>query len=73
VNKIVFKLANKKQKTFNIMKLRKQGSDYQDIENLFRSFLQDYNDEIVDIDFVVDIETVASIIQPETDKLLNGL
>ena len=27
----------------------------------------------VDIDFVVDVSEVAKLLQPETDKLLNGL
>jgi hypothetical protein len=73
INKIVLKLSGKKQKTINLIKLRKQGADFEDIEEVFKTYLGEYQDLIQDIDFVLDIETVASMIQPETDKLLNGL
>jgi len=39
---------------------------------LTRSLLE-FGNNIVDIDFVVDIKSVAELVQPETDKLLNGL
>jgi len=73
INKIVLKLSNRRQKSLNILKLKNQGFDMDDIENMFKSFLDQYQEEIQDVNFVLDIATVASIIQPETDKLLNGL
>jgi hypothetical protein len=36
-------------------------------------FFKDNDHEIKDVDFVVDISAVASLIQPETDKLLGKL
>jgi hypothetical protein len=73
INKIILKLFNKKQKTLNILKLRNQGMDHDDIEKIFKSFLNQHHDEIYDVNFVLDIESVAAIVQPETDKLLDGL
>jgi ATP-dependent exoDNAse (exonuclease V) beta subunit len=73
INKIILKLSNKRQKTLNILKLRNQGADHDDIEKIFKSFLNQYHDEIYDVNFVLDIESVAAIVQPETDKLLDGL
>ena len=35
--------------------------------------LNDLDDKIRDIDFVVDISAVAAMVQPETDKLLGKL
>jgi hypothetical protein len=34
---------------------------------------EDLDDEIVDVEFVVDISAVAAIIQPETERLLGRL
>jgi hypothetical protein len=31
------------------------------------------DDEIKDVDFVVDIKSVAALVQPETDKILGKL
>ena len=35
--------------------------------------LTDMDHEIKDVDFVVDVEAVAGLVQPETDKLLNRI
>jgi hypothetical protein len=34
--------------------------------------LSELDTEIVDVEFIVNVETVASLIQPATDKLLKG-
>jgi hypothetical protein len=44
-----------------------------EIEHVLTRTLAEFEDQIRDVDFVVDIAAVAQIVQPETDKLLNGL
>lgn len=73
IKKIIIRLNGKKQKTINLGILRKQGLDWEEIETVVTRTLSSYGDAVVDLDFVVDIVSVAEIIQPETDKLLSGL
>jgi hypothetical protein len=73
IKKIVVRLNGKKQKTINLGTLRKQGLDWEEIETLITRTLSSYGDTVADLEFVLDIVSVAEIIQPETDKLLSSL
>lgn len=73
INKMIIRMEGKKQKTINIARLKKQGLDMEAIEAFLTRSLLEYDNDITDIDFVVDIKSVAALVQPETDKLLNGL
>lgn len=73
IRKVVLKLAGGKQKTFNIHTLRSQGMEYDEIEILLSRAVDELEPVTRDIEYVVDINSVASIIQPETDKLLGKL
>ena len=73
IKKIVIKLAGGKQKTFNVHNLLKQGLELEDIERLITKALAELDSQIRDVDFVVDINSVAELVQPETDKLLGKL
>lgn len=73
INKIIIKLYGGKQRTINIIKLRKQGLDYDGIEQVLSNNFEELEDTIKDVEFVLDINTVANLIQPETDKLLKNL
>ena len=73
VKKMVFKLVDKKQKTINFQALKKQGLNTDDIHVVVERFIQENQDDIVNMDFILDIEAVAEILQPETDKLLGNL
>lgn len=73
IKKVIVRLAGKKQRTINLHTLRKQGLDMDEIEFVLTRTLAEFEDQIRDVDFVVDIAAVAQIVQPETDKLLNGL
>ena len=73
IKKVVIKLTGGRQKTVNLQNLQKQGLSIEEIEGLLSRTLSAFDKEIRDIDFVVDPETVAELIQPETDKLLNGM
>jgi hypothetical protein len=73
IKKVVIRLHGKKQRTINLATLKKQGLDMDELEIVLTRTLTELGDEVKDIDFVVDISEVAKILQPETDKLLNGL
>ena len=73
IKKIVIKLSGGRQKTFNVHTLLKQGLDLEDIERLVTKAFAELDSQIRDVDFVVDINAVAELVQPETDKLLGKL
>lgn len=73
IKKIIIRLNGKKQKTINLGTLRKQGLDWEEIETVVTRTLSSYGDTVNDLEFVVDIVSVAEMIQPQTDKLLSGL
>jgi hypothetical protein len=61
------------QKTINLRNLRRQGIDNDSIEQAVRSFIEDNERIIKSMELVLDVEAVAEIVQPETDKLLKGM
>ena len=73
IKKVVIRLHGKKQRTINLATLKKQGLDMDELEIVLTRTLTEFGDEVNDIDFVVDVREVAKLLQPETDKLLNGL
>ena len=73
IKKVIIRLHGKKQRTINLATLKKQGLDMDELEIVLTRTLTELGDEVKDIDFVVDVSEVAKILQPETDKLLNGL
>lgn len=73
LNKMIIRLDGRKRKTINIAKLKKQGLTIEEIEAFLSRNLHELGQDVVDVEFVVDVKSVAEIIQPETDKILNGL
>jgi hypothetical protein len=73
IKKVVIKLQGKRQRTINIHTLQKQGLAIEEIEALLTRTFTQLDEEIVDVDFVVDIGAVAEMVQPETDKILKGI
>jgi hypothetical protein len=73
IKKVVIKLQGKRQRTINIHTLQKQGLAIEEIEALLTRTFTQLDEEIVDVDFVVDIGSVAEMVQPETDKILKGI
>ena len=74
VKKVVFKLANGKQRTINLGTLRKQGLDIEDIEIVVNKNMGTITEEgIVKLDFVVDVNAVADRIEPLTKGYLEKL
>lgn len=73
IKKIVIKLKGGKQRTINLHTLLKQGLTIEDIEALVTRTFAELDADIADVDFVVDIKSVAALVQPETDKILGKL
>jgi 3'-phosphoadenosine 5'-phosphosulfate sulfotransferase (PAPS reductase)/FAD synthetase len=73
IKKIVIKLSGGKQRTVNIHTLLKQGLSLEEIEMLVTRTFHELDANIKDVDFVVDIKSVAALVQPETDKILGRL
>jgi hypothetical protein len=73
INKIVIRLQGGRQKTINLTRLRRDGFDLEEIESYLTRNLVELGDLVRDIDFLVDVNAVAQLVQPETDKLLKDL
>jgi hypothetical protein len=73
IKKIILKLQGKRQRTINIEKLLYQGLDPEHVEDIISRKIIDLDDEVIGIEFVLNVQSIADIVQPETDKLLNGL
>jgi hypothetical protein len=73
IKKIVFKLTSGRQRTINIHTLIKQGLNLEDLEQVVNRTFSELDTEIKDVEFIVDIKSVAALVQPETDKLLGKL
>ena len=71
IKKVV--INGRRQRTINLQVLKRQGLAYEEIETVMNRTLSDYADEICDVDFIVEVEAVAELVQPETDKLLKGM
>jgi len=73
IKKLVLKLEGKKQQTINIQKFLSQGLDPDQVEEAISRKLDEMDHIIVSIEFILNIETIAEVVQPETDKLLHKL
>ena len=73
VKKILFKLKGGKRKTINLSTLRKQGLELEEIEVVVTRSMVELNKQIINMDFVIDVNSVADYIQPLTDQLLEKL
>ena len=72
LKKIVIRLQGRKQKTINVQLLKRRGHEFDEIEEIVNSRLNELDLVITDVEFIVDVEMVAEIVQPATDKLLKG-
>ena len=73
IKKIILRLQGKRQRTINIEKLLDQGLDPDHVEDIISRKIIDLGDEVIGIEFLLNVQSIADIVQPETDKLLNGL
>ena len=72
VKKVIFR-TRQGQKTINLRNLRRQGIDDESIEQAVSSFIEDHEHMIKSMELVLDVQAVAEIVQPETDKLLKDM
>jgi len=73
IRKLVIKLHGKRQQTINIKKFLDQGLAPEQVEEAVSRKLQEYDDMIQSVEFVLNIESIAETVQPETNKLLKKL
>jgi hypothetical protein len=73
IKKIILKMQGRKQHTINIEKLLKQGLYPDEIEDAISEKLVELDDYVTGIEFILNVESIADVVQPETDKILNGL
>jgi hypothetical protein len=72
ISKLIIKLQGKRQQTINIKRLLKQGLDPDQVEEAVSRKLAEYDDFITSVEFVLNIESIAETVQPETDRLLRN-
>ena len=73
IKKLVIKLEGKKQQTINIEKFLDQGLSPEQIEDAVSRKLHELDPQIVSVEFVLNVQSIAETVQPETDKLLGKL
>lgn len=73
IRKIVVRMTGKKQHTINIQSLMKQGLDPHEVEEVISRKLNELDPLITSFEFVLNVESIAETVQPETDKLLGKL
>ena len=73
IKKIILRLVGKRQRTINIEKLLDQGLDPDHVEDIISRKIIEFDDEVIGIEFVLNVQSIAEVVQPETDRLLNGL
>jgi hypothetical protein len=77
IKKLIIKLngedGKRKQQTINVEKLFEQGLDVSAVEDAIGNRLQLLEAQIVNIDFILNIATIADAVQPETDAFLRKL
>ena len=73
VKKVVFRHNDNRQQTINLKTLKRQNLNIDEIASVVERYITENEDEITSMEFVLDVEAVAELLQPETDKLLNGL
>ena len=73
IEKVIIRYERRRQKTINFKHLKKQGLGIEEIESVLAYQLNDLGESVYDMELVVDVESVATLIQPETNRILNGL
>jgi hypothetical protein len=73
IKKLIIKLEGKRQQTLNIEKFLNQGLDADQIEEVVSRKLQELDDSVVGVEFLLNVQSIADTVQPETDKILGNL
>jgi hypothetical protein len=73
IKKIVFKLTGGRQKTINFRTLKNQSLSITEINDVVERWIEENQLDIQNMEFILDIQVIANLLQPETDKLLKGM
>lgn len=73
IKKLIIKLQGKKQQTINISRMLEQGLEPEQIEEAVSRKLFELDEQVVSVEFVLNVQSIAETVQPETDRLLNKL
>jgi len=73
IKKIIVRMVGKKQHTINIQSLLKQGLSPEEVEEVVSRRLEELDPMITSFEFILNVESIAETVQPQTDKLLNNL
>jgi hypothetical protein len=73
IKKLIVKLSGRRQRTINIQSMLSQGLSSEEIEEEIAAKLEEFDADMISIEFILDIESIAETVQPETDNLLRGL
>jgi hypothetical protein len=73
IKKVLVKLRGGRQRTINLHTLKKQGLSLDEIETALIRTLNELNDRIVNLEYIIDAATVAEMLQPATDNILKKL
>jgi len=73
IKKLVIKLEGKRQQTINIEKFLTQGLDPDQIEEAVSRKLHELDDQVVSVEFILNVQSIADTVQPETDRFLGKL
>jgi hypothetical protein len=73
IKKMVVKLQGKRQQTINIEKLINQGLDPEHIEEVVSRKLNELDNLILGIEFILNVQSIADTVQPTTDEILKKL
>jgi hypothetical protein len=72
IKKLVLKLQGKRQKTINVERLLNSGLEPEEIEDAISRQLIELDDDVTSIEFILNVQSIADTVQPETDKLLRN-
>jgi hypothetical protein len=73
IKKLIIKKVGKKQHTINIQNLLKQGLEPEEIEEVVTRKLDEFDDDVTGVEFILNVQSIADTVQPETDRLLGKL
>jgi hypothetical protein len=73
IKKVIIKIEGRRRKTINLQSLKKQGLELDEIELVISRQLAELDDLVQDLEFVLDVNAVAELVQPETNRILSGL
>ena len=73
LKKLILKLEGKRQHTINIEKFLNQGLEPEEIESVVSRKLEELDSVITSVEFILNVQSIADTVQPETDRLLGNL